>query len=383
MIGRLDLTKSLLGMLCIPSSMVTTVVMIMSGNCWQTKHTNSNNRQQTNQPFSQQSVSQISTTSSRSSSLSRFSSNNLWLRSAAAAVLTPLMNDDNDDDEDIDDDYVVDIRRIIIDSYKWVVVCHQIILEDNQTQENRGTGFRIDSRDGGDGNGVLIVTNYHIAVGSRLVATQLMYANAYYEHLGTVVYVEPHRDLALIQVWPDSGNDVDQFKSRPVATRLPRLGEPIATIGHGQIDYSVHTGIVCGIGCPAYGVNQSYYEVDTIQVANRLLMVYHSAVTVSGNSGGPMVNTAVQRPADAHIFAVTDLGNSDFGLNYCVMASDVSEFLENSKHYMKHIFPVNYRSRVDRYARKPGLILGIILAGNIVTNNRFIIEDLLFQSQCS
>ncbi|XP_054156788.1 uncharacterized protein LOC128955169 [Oppia nitens] len=300
-----------------------------------------------------------------------------WLRYATAADDDDTDDgsyDDDDDDNDIDIDWIIDVCK------KSLVICNQIEFDgDIDSFGNHGSGFRVRLF----GDNLLIVTNAHVVQGCHTVLLVVNYANHIVQLYGTVEYVEQQLDLALIRLRMDDTGFSDNFQPRPLADYtssgppIPSPGDPIVAVAHSQVPNNKHPGIVRALGCPPLTDMDDWYTIS-VNVYNWTdqLMLSHTARIVSGFSGGPLVDAA------ANIVGVNDLG-CEFDLFYNITSTDTIDFIRRGKQYMTNEFPIKYAKREDSYTTKSSLKLGIIVGCRRLLNNRFIIDDILPETNCS
>jgi len=129
------------------------------------------------------------------------------------------------------------------------------------TSLGSGTGFYIKDRD-------IIITNYHVVAGSKIVAVEDHSKNRY---MANVVFVNSNADLAFLK--PEKQFDVDQIqipKDRTVAMRdqVLVLGFPFG------MPFTITEGI---ISSPKQLLDGRYY-------------IQTDAAVNPGNSGGPVVS---------------------------------------------------------------------------------------------
>ncbi|XP_054156787.1 uncharacterized protein LOC128955168 [Oppia nitens] len=300
-----------------------------------------------------------------------------WLRYATAADDddTDDGSYDDDDGDDIDIDWIIDVCK------RSLVICTQPVFDaDIDSVGEHGSGFRVRLF----GDNLMIVTNAHVVNGCHTILLTVYYDNRICEMYGTVVYVERQLDLALIRLRVDDGDYGDNFQPRPLAdytssgpTPIPSPGDPIVSVAHSQVANNKHPGIIRAYGCPAVADMDDWYIVsDGIDVWDGLLMLCHTARIVPGFSGGPLVD------GGANIIGVNDLG-CEFDLFYNITSTDTIDFIRRGQQYMTNEFRLKYAKREDSYATKSGLKLGIIVGCRRLLNNRFIIDDILPETNCS
>ncbi|XP_054158106.1 uncharacterized protein LOC128956396 isoform X2 [Oppia nitens] len=172
----------------------------------------------------------------------------------------------------------IDIRYVYDVCHKSIVMCTQIIA-DIADEERYG--------------------NY--VQGCPIVLIDVYYQNQWLELYGRSVYVEQHLDLALVQlVVAANTRDDDYGVYKPQSFALAndrvlasdKLGDEIVAYGHGDIDHTVHPGIVLATGMPMNTVSLSVgdYHVLLVTVATDQQVVVHSGHLFSGFSGGPLID---------------------------------------------------------------------------------------------
>ncbi|MFW6384163.1 MAG: S1C family serine protease [Halodesulfurarchaeum sp.] len=146
---------------------------------------------------------------------------------------------------------------------------------DAVVQVRVGTGV-----DGSQGSGFLyegqhVVTNEHVVGDASTVSIQ--FSDGVWRS-ATVVGTDAYTDLAVLRV-ESVPSGVDPL---PVATEVPREGEPVAALGSPfGLRGTITHGIVSGVN-RSMEVGEGYSIPDTIQT---------DAPINPGNSGGPLVST--------------------------------------------------------------------------------------------
>ncbi|XP_054156727.1 uncharacterized protein LOC128955113 [Oppia nitens] len=278
---------------------------------------------------------------------------------------------------------IVDVRQKCLRS---VVRCYPISIHNSDRICGIGTGFRVvNNNNGSGGKEMYIVTNAHVVKGAHFVQLAMIYRNQWQYIDSTVVYVEPNRDLALIKLSIDESVDTDGYTPVPILTnnQTANFGEPVVTFATNDWNYRCHSGRVQALGV---NVNQILpdYVVSMFFTGAAASLLVHSAPTVPGFSGGPLVVAAGPRIAGANDIS------SQFGSYYSIASNEITEFIENGIKYYKTVFPWKFMYREIKYstviagngpsaAAVVVVKLGIVLSKHI---NWFIVEDILPESLC-
>ncbi|XP_054156646.1 uncharacterized protein LOC128956250 [Oppia nitens] len=259
---------------------------------------------------------------------------------------------------------------IDIDSVKFQ--CDQSVVQimipslmDNQKIVGNGSGFRLKAME------MSIITNAHVVQGSHLIQL-IMYFDGWLELLlpASVVYCEPHRDLALIQLMNPRK---DYFRAQPFDTKTTDIfGKPVASIGPTQTagEKSCQSGIIqtTGITVRQQQCGQSGHIYPSFIDDNRCPLVQHSAPILHGYSGGPALTS------EANVIGVQLMVSLIQDFAFAITCTDILDFIENSKRYANSL-NVRQLNRTVGYTLRPGLKLGLIIFNTIDDNNTDLIID--------
>ncbi|XP_054158104.1 uncharacterized protein LOC128956395 [Oppia nitens] len=263
-----------------------------------------------------------------------------------------MRNDSDDDNINITDTY---------DNFLTVVVVYRITYTDCETITTSGTGSRL------DGNDLLIVTNAHVVAGRQEMFLTVNYQQMWSQLIGRVVYVEQHRDLALVQIDDDTS---DVFRPRPLAERPAQFGEPVATYGHSETEFTAMAGCVMIPGCRLVDFMDDYNIPLLVPDCNNQLILIHSAVSVPGYSGGPLMDRR------SSILAV-NIAYSPWLYYFSQPAEQTAEFIERGRNYLRGLIALQQHQQQqqqrDSRVLEPVLKLGLIISLN--DNNRLHIVD--------
>ncbi|XP_054156687.1 uncharacterized protein LOC128955075 [Oppia nitens] len=257
----------------------------------------------------------------------------------------------------IKDDQNINILDIKYWSDQTVVRIFVSQLDDCDQSIADGSGFRV------NGDEMMIITSAHVVKGSNLVEVLMHYYGYLNMLLAQVVYVEQHRDLALLNV---INLDSDRFQSLPFDTRSANdlIGQPVASIGHMETigEKSCQSGIIQSIGMtnrqqrPSGQIYHHFY-------AESCPLLSHSSPIFFGYSGGPALTSL------SHMIGVQTSGRWAEGFYYAVTCSEIFDFIGNYIHYAVNGFIDRQLNRTVSYTLRPGLKLGLILLSNTIDDN--------------
>ena len=183
-----------------------------------------------------------------------------------------------------------------------------------------GTGFLVDKKTG------LILTNKHVSSQSPSLIDINFKGEDYLE--GTIVYVDPIFDIALITTNPSLIPDF--AVNAPLACdQTPIQGESVVAFGHpaGQ-DFTASTGIISG---------------QRFELTAQAEFIQTDAAINPGNSGGPLISVKTNQ-----IIGINTYGIEAEGLNFalpsehfCTIISLFKENIDPSPARLPFIFASN------------------------------------------
>ncbi|XP_054156636.1 uncharacterized protein LOC128955029 [Oppia nitens] len=197
---------------------------------------------------------------------------------------------------------------------------------DNTSVVTVGTGFRIISTSSSHPM-MIIVTNAHVVKGRHRVMVEVYINDRLIQLPASVVYVEQHRDLALVRLIRQNN---DNFQPQPIvgaeaaatAADDDLIGQPVASVGH--------TSVRGGRSCQSGYVRASGVQIRQIHDPSTVSLIFtgpdqpvlvHSAPVLPGYSGGALVNS------DAHVIGVQSSANLCENINYAVPNTRLLEFI--------------------------------------------------------
>ena len=183
-----------------------------------------------------------------------------------------------------------------------------------------GTGFLVDKDSG------LILTNKHVSSQSPSLIDINFKDEDYLE--GTIAYVDPIFDIALITIDP---NLIPDFAvNAPIACdQTPVQGESVVAFGHpaGQ-DFTASTGIISG---------------QRFELSAQAEFIQTDAAITPGNSGGPLISVKTNQ-----IIGINTYGIEAEGLNFalpsehfCTIINLFKENIDPSPAKLPFIFASN------------------------------------------
>ena len=183
-----------------------------------------------------------------------------------------------------------------------------------------GTGFLVDKKSG------LILTNKHVSSQSPSLIDINFKDEDYLE--GTIAYVDPIFDLALITIDPSLIPDF--VVNAPLACdQTPVQGESVVAFGHpaGQ-DFTASTGIISG---------------QRFELSAQAEFIQTDAAINPGNSGGPLISVKTNQ-----IIGINTYGIEAEGLNFalpsehfCTIINLFKENIDPSPAKLPFIFASN------------------------------------------
>ncbi|XP_054156688.1 uncharacterized protein LOC128955076 [Oppia nitens] len=232
-----------------------------------------------------------------------------------------------------------------------------------------GSGFRV------NGDEMMIITNAHVVQGSQLVGL-IMHLNGWLDLLtGLVCYVEPQRDLALIEL---KNVDNDRFHAQPFdisrqqTNKSNIFAEPVASIGPTETlgCKSCQSGIVQTHGITV-GQQRTAGQIVIYSIDDSTRLIRHSSETIIGYSGGPTLTS------EANVIGVQVMNRVRERFSFGITCNDIFDFLANSRHYRLNGFNDRRLQRTVSYTLRPGYKLGLIVSNNTIDDNN---TDLIIDS---
>ncbi|CAG2104401.1 unnamed protein product [Medioppia subpectinata] len=237
------------------------------------------------------------------------------------------------------DEYEKQMKPIYYNSMPSVVKIRSIL--------GTATGFIVDDKG-------LIVTNAHVTGDFAYISVEFNGGyqtedllvgtegtDAVHQLMGQVVFVQPLNDLALIRlhVMPGVLTPIKVSKRTDLTA-----GEPVMAIGNPLLTWSAAHGVITGRNRPdIQSVGFDRYYTGLSRTQHQYLI--HSAPTVSGFSGGPIVDL------NGEVIGVSMavILNTSIAIN----ATDVNQFLERGLEFEKNARKTKYSSE--------GKSLGVML----------------------
>ncbi|XP_054162513.1 uncharacterized protein LOC128960451 [Oppia nitens] len=219
----------------------------------------------------------------------------------------------------------------------------------------------------------LFLTNAHVVKGQEVMYVRLMPHNGLSAKrlalLSTVaadvLYVEYHNDLALIRLHYHPYNYA-VYEAIKLCDREPQFGEQVAVYGHGGTLYTVYPGMIQESG--SFGVPFDSIEIDLMPYTIDMPNIIHSAVSVAGCSGGPLIDT------DAN--CIGSIFGSNYFRSYTTPSKRMISFLKRGRHYAEHevLTRVTDRRNIYSMGTSSDRRLGLVLEK---TGNRYTVRDLI------
>ncbi|CAG2105813.1 unnamed protein product [Medioppia subpectinata] len=237
------------------------------------------------------------------------------------------------------DEYEKQMKPIYYNSMPSVVKIRSIL--------GTATGFIVDDKG-------LIVTNAHVTGDFAYISVEFYGGyqtedllvgtegtDAVHQLMGQVVCVQPLNDLALIRlhVMPGVLTPIKVSKRTDLT-----VGEPVMAIGNPLLTWSAAHGVITGLNRPdIQSVGFDKYYTGLSRTQHQYLI--HSAPTVSGFSGGPILDL------NGEVIGVSMavILNTSIAVN----ATDVNQFLERGLEFEKNARKTKYSSE--------GKSLGVML----------------------
>ncbi|XP_054161837.1 uncharacterized serine protease syc0938_d-like [Oppia nitens] len=226
------------------------------------------------------------------------------------------------------------------------------------------TGVIVDNQLG------LIVTNYSAIAGSDIVTIifnnpRLRYLDVFVGHnsqqlaketTGRVVYTEPYRNLALIQLPPvNPGRLV--CANFTITTSEP--GDPIVAIGRQIKQYFINDGLI--VQPTVVSVPYELATRDVPVICREYCM--HTGFISNAHYGGPVINMNGQ--------VIGIILHHMGGFSYYILtikAEAIIDFINKGKTYLAHNEPQMVIGRRNNYERGTNKTLGLILTGNRIVD---------------
>ncbi|XP_054163643.1 uncharacterized protein LOC128961428 [Oppia nitens] len=282
----------------------------------------------------------------------------------------------------------IDIQTLRDRHMKSILLLQTFSLNNSTDYLSHGTGVLVDNRAN------LVLTNYHVVRG--LVNVSAVFNFSYRVDQWTdfpsekgewkvestdttiakVLYVEPHRDLALIQL---QHMITGALPAMQLSDRSQQLGEPVVFMGTARgLPHTMCEGIVSTV-TPLNRISFTSFVPLADQMSADEQFVIHYPDTAPGFSGSPMIAAADD---DYNIigihFAGLALGSKP---QVTISGASVIEFMNNGYNYANSVTADNQiTERLKRY--KPVVvvsgssnIIGIVLANDSI--NGFVVTDFL------
>ncbi|MDC0968723.1 trypsin-like peptidase domain-containing protein [Alphaproteobacteria bacterium] len=163
-----------------------------------------------------------------------------------------------------------------------------------------GTGFLVDKESG------LILTNKHVSSQSPSLIDVNFKGEDYLE--GTIAYIDPIFDLALIKI--DPAFIPDAAVNAPLGCKQVSVqGESVVAFGHpaGQ-DFTASTGIISG---------------QRFELSAQAEFIQTDAAINPGNSGGPLISVKTNK-----IIGINTYGIEAEGLNFAIPAEHFCKIVD-------------------------------------------------------
>ncbi|MBI3936847.1 MAG: trypsin-like peptidase domain-containing protein [Betaproteobacteria bacterium] len=175
-----------------------------------------------------------------------------------------------------------------------------IPFEEDRKGTRRGAGFVVDAARG------WIMTNAHVVSRSPSRVEVAFYGTGFVE--AQKVYVDPHLDVAIIQVPRMPDNAV----AAPLdCGELPRVGHPVGAFGHpSNLRFTGTRGIISGV--------TSRFQGEALQT---------DAPINGGNSGGPLISLETGRIVGINTAQLRGQQNTNFAvaMRYACRVLDLLE----------------------------------------------------------
>ncbi|XP_054156593.1 uncharacterized protein LOC128954994 [Oppia nitens] len=301
--------------------------------------------------YNKQPSFQTTTTTKGVRPMSAKTNNPFSIRSAAL-----MANNNNTGADNINGYDMIAMKNRCIRSIGYII---RPLLEDPDTDGGTGSGVFVANR--------LLLTCYHVVKQSP--AIWVVYVRSYDNQVMTnlimgaeVLYVEPHWDLALVQLhqWPSP--IYNTAKSMLLATsgnQIIDFGEPVATIGHGQdLRFGLHPGMITIPRVDSYLIPVSYY-ISLVPFNEKMPIITHNTVNIYGFSGCPLIDT------EGRMCGMVWGGISKRGLvSYALDSITIKEFVVRGLTYQRDGIKQNrLRERYEWDIQDPDTrLLGLILS---------------------
>lgn len=258
-------------------------------------------------------------------------------------------------------------ERVFRDALQYTVQMRAAIatpFEGETKGTRRGAGFVIDAARG------WVMTNAHV-VGRSPSRVEVSFNGAGFVDAAKI-YVDPHLDVAIVQVTPPAGR---QLQAADLACgEAPSVGHPVGAFGHPwNMRYTGTRGIVSG---------------TTVRMSMELLQT--DAPINEGNSGGPLISLETGRIIGISTAQIRGSQNTNFaiGMKY---ACRIVELLRAGIDPSPPDLPVVYFDDVDdervlkvarNYVPERGIALqaGDVILGVVGVPGRIQNETQLFHA---
>ncbi|XP_054156798.1 serine protease HTRA1-like [Oppia nitens] len=245
-----------------------------------------------------------------------------------------------------------------------------------------GTGFIVDDS---IGDRRLVCTSYHVvtdairvvvifSAAAGLTAGKLLQqpgplaSRPVRSVCGRVVYVESHRDLALVQL--DTVRP-GVLAAATVATSAADVGEPVLMIGSGgDLKFSACSGVIAAQSVAGLLSRDCHHFYNTLWPQTYHYLC-HSANSMPGYSGAPIFT------ASGQVVAVCCSAIED-RIAIAIKLDDLKEFIINGKQYMDNPSLDLRQKRLDKYTTRLKRSLGIILHETI--DGEFVVSEVTASS---
>jgi serine protease Do len=226
--------------------------------------------------------------------------------------------------------WALDTEEVFRNAVAYTVKIRTRITSDF-IEDTKGTftaaGFVVDAKRG------WIMTNAHVVGRSPAVVSAAFIGQKSVK--ARKVYVDPHIDLAILEIDPDGGTTA--LVAAPLDCHgTPSIGHPVGAFGHPfGLDYTGTRGIISGV------------EADTS-------MLQMDAAINPGNSGGPLISLKTGMVVGINTASLEAEEEEPQNTNFAepiLFACKILDLLRNGKDPSPpNLRVVYYNSPIDRYA---------------------------------